>query len=143
MPLIPAHVFKAHVDWQAMPAWTVGLGMQAVSSSIARGNENGQHQPDGTYFLGSGKAPGYAIFDLSARYKATRQWSLFVQVNNLFDRKYVTAAQLGTTAFTAQGNYIARPFSAVGDNSTLVHSTFYAPGAPRTLWVGMRYEFGK
>jgi outer membrane receptor protein involved in Fe transport len=68
---------------------------------------------------------------------------LFAQVNNLFDRKYVTAAQLGTTAFTAQGNYIARPFSAVGDNSTLVHSTFYAPGAPRTLWVGMRYEFGK
>lgn len=143
MPLIPAHVFKAHVDWQAMPAWTVGLGMQAVSSSLARGNENGQHQPDGTYFLGSGKAPGYAIFDLSARYKAARQWSLFAQVNNLFDRKYVTGAQLGTTAFTAQGNYIARPFSAAGDNSSLVRSTFYAPGAPRTLWVGVRYEFGK
>lgn len=143
LPLIPAHLFKARVDWQAMPAWTVGLGMLAVSSSNARGNENGQHRTDGTYFLGAGKSPGYAIFDLSTKYKATRQLSLFAQVNNLFDRKYATAAQLGATGFTAQGNFVARPFSASGDNSTLVSSTFYAPGAPRTVWVGMRYGFGK
>lgn len=143
MPLIPRHIFKAHADWKINHAWTIGMGMLAVSSSTARGNENGQHQPDGTFFVGDGESAGYAIFDMSGKYRATPQLTFFAQINNLFDRKYSTAAQLGATGFTADGNYIARPFSSVGDNSTVVNSTFYAPGAPRSVWVGMRYEFGK
>jgi outer membrane receptor protein involved in Fe transport len=143
LPLIPTHTFKARADWQATPAWLVGLGMLVVSSSNARGNENGQHQADGSFFVGAGKSPGYAIFDLSTKYRSTPRLSFFAQINNLFDRKYATASQLGVTGFTANGNFIARPFSAIGDNSTLVGSTFLAPGAPRTAWAGMRYEFGK
>ena len=88
-------------------------------------------------------APGYAIFDLNGKYRATQQLSFFAQVNNLFDHKYSTAAQLGATGFTANGSFIARPFSSIGDNSTIVQSTFGAAGAPRTAWVGVRYEFGK
>lgn len=143
MPLIPHHIIKAHADWRINSAWSVGMGMLASSSSLARGNENGQHQADGTYFVGSGKSAGYTVFDLSGKYRATQQLSFFAQVNNLFDRKYLTAAQLGATGFTASGNFIARPFSSIGDNTTLVGSTFYAPGAPRTIWAGVRYEFGK
>jgi outer membrane receptor protein involved in Fe transport len=143
MPLIPHHIIKAHADWRINSAWSVGMGMLASSSSLARGNENGQHQADGTYFVGSGKSAGYTVFDLSGKYRATQQLSFFAQVNNLFDRKYTTAAQLGATGFTASGNFIARPFSSIGDNTTLVGSTFYAPGAPRTIWAGIRYEFGK
>lgn len=143
MPLIPHHIIKAHADWRINSAWSVGMGMLASSSSLARGNENGQHQADGTYFVGSGKSAGYTVFDLSGKYRATQQLSFFAQVNNLFDRKYTTAAQLGATGFTASGNFIARPFSSIGDNTTLVGSTFYAPGAPRTIWAGVRYEFGK
>jgi outer membrane receptor protein involved in Fe transport len=142
LPLIPTHMFKARSDWQITSLWSMNLGMLAVSDSNARGNENGQHRENGTTFLGSGKSPGYAIFDLGTKYQAMRRLSFFAQVNNLFDRKYVTAAQLGATAFTANGNFIARPFSSVGDNSTLLNSTFYAPGAPRTIWVGVRYAFG-
>lgn len=143
MPLIPRHIVKAYADWRINGAWSVGLGMQAVSGSIARGNENNQHRADGTYYLGSGKASGYAIFDLNGKYRATRQLSVFAQVNNLFDRKYATAAQLGATAFSASGGFVARPFAAVGGEYPLVHSTFQAPGAPRTAWVGLRYEFDK
>lgn len=143
LPLIPRHMFKARADWQVTPAWSVGLGMLAVSGANALGNENGEHRADGTYFLGAGKSGGYTIFDLGARYRASRQLSFFAQINNLFDREYATAAQLGATAFTADGRFIARPFSSAGDNTTLVHSTFYAPGAPRTLWAGLRYEFDK
>jgi outer membrane receptor protein involved in Fe transport len=143
MPLIPHHIIKAHADWRINSAWSIGMGMLASSSSLARGNENGQHQADGTYFVGSGKSAGYTVFDLSGKYRATKQLSFFAQVNNLFDRKYTTAAQLGATGFTASSNFIARPFSSIGDNTTLVGSTFYAPGASRTFWAGVRYEFGK
>jgi len=143
MPLIPRHVFKLRGEWQIDPAWSLGLGMLASSGALARGNENGQHQADGTYYLGSGKSAGYAVFNLDARYRADRQLSFFAHVANLFDRKYATAAQLGATGITADGRFVARPFSASGDNDTLISSTFLAPGAPRTLWAGVRYEFGK
>lgn len=142
LPMTPNHLLKLRTEWQVTGAASVSFGMLAVSGSKARGNENGQHETDGVYYLGSGKASGYAIFDLGGRYKATSQLSFFTQVNNLFDRKYVTAAQLGATAFTANGSYVARPFSSAGDNSTVLNSTFVAPGAPRTAWVGFRYEFG-
>lgn len=143
IPLIPAHTFKASVDWQVTPSWKVGLGMQAVSHALARGNENGLHQPDGKYFLGAGKSAGYAVFDLDTRYAITPRLSVFAHIGNLFDKRHATAAQLGATGFTANGAFIARPYSAEGDHTTLTSSTFYGPGAPRTIRVGLRYEFGR
>jgi len=143
MPLIPRHVFKGRVEWRVTPAWSVEAGVQAVSGSNARGNENGGHQPDGTYFLGSGRSGGYAVFDLGATWDITPRLRFFAQVNNLFDRRYASAAQLNATGLTAEGNFIARPFSSAGDNSSVVASTFYAPGAPRTIWAGLRYSFGQ
>ena len=143
IPLIPKHMLKLRADYQFNDAWSMGMGMVAVSSSYARGNENNQHQADGVYYLGSGKNPGYAVFDFSSRYKASSQLSFFGMINNLFDTKYSTAAQLGATGFGANGGFVARPFGAVGGEYPLVHATFYAPGASRTLWVGLRYEFDK
>jgi outer membrane receptor protein involved in Fe transport len=142
MPLTPRHLFKARTDWRITPSWSVEAGMLAVSGATARGNENGRHQPDGTYFLGSGRTAGYALFDLGTTWEAAPRLRFFAQVNNLFDRRYATAAQLGATGFSADGNFLARPFAASGDNASLVASTFYAPGAPRTIWAGLRYAFG-
>nr|WP_314539477.1 TonB-dependent receptor [uncultured Massilia sp.] len=141
MPLVPRHVFKARADWHVTPAWSVEGGVLAVSGATARGNENGGHQPDGTYFVGSGSTGGYAVFDLGTTYEATPRLRFFAQVSNLFDRRYATAAQLNATGLTAEGNFIARPFSASGDNATVVNATFFAPGAPRTFWAGVRYAF--
>ncbi|HEY3433677.1 MAG TPA: TonB-dependent receptor [Rhodocyclaceae bacterium] len=143
IPLIPQHTLKLRADYQVNWAWSLGLGMTAVSSAYARGNENNQHQPDGTNYLGSGKSAGYSVFDLSSRYRASSQLSFFGMVNNLFDRKYATAAQLGTTGFGANGGFVAQPFAAVGGEYPLVRATFYSPGASRTIWIGMRYEFDK
>jgi outer membrane receptor protein involved in Fe transport len=142
MPLIPRQIFKARADWQITAGWTVEAGMQAVAGSNARGNENGQHRPDGTYFVGSGHSGGYAVFDLGATWEPAPRLRFFAQMNNLFDRRYATASQLNATGLTAQGTFIARPFSSVGDNASVVSSTFYAPGAPRTIWAGVRYAFG-
>ena len=141
IPLTPRHLFKAHVDYQATAAWSLGLGMNAVSGAYARGNENNQHQPDGIHYLGAGKTGGYAVFDLNTKYRATPQLSFFAQVNNLFDRKYATAAQLGATGFDANGRFVARPFASVGGEFPLVQASFFSPGAPRAVLVGLRYEF--
>jgi outer membrane receptor protein involved in Fe transport len=141
IPLVPRHMVKAFADLQATAKLSIDLGMVAVSGSYARGNENNLDQPDGVYYLGPGSSPGYAVLNGGARYQVHRRLELFVQVNNLLDRRYYTAAQLGTTAFTAGGAFIARPFSAVGGDFPLQRGTFYAPGAPRAAWGGIRIRF--
>lgn len=143
LPLIPAHLLKLHGDLRVAPEWTIGLGMTAVSGVLARGNENNAHAPDGTYYLGTGRTGGYAVFDFTSRYRASPQLTVFGRISNLFDRRYATAAQLGPAAFGANGGIVARPFPAVGGEFPLVHSTFVAPGAPRAGWLGLRYEFEK
>jgi outer membrane receptor protein involved in Fe transport len=117
------------------------LGLVAISSSYARGNENNLHQADGTYYIGPGTSPGYAVVNLGARYLVHRRLDLFVRINNLFDRQYYTAAQLGSTGFTNTGNFIARPFPAVNGEFPVQQATFFAPGAPRGAWGGIRLRF--
>jgi outer membrane receptor protein involved in Fe transport len=141
IPLIPRHIFKAYADLQATSSFTVDLGVIAISSSYARGNENNLHQPDGLYYLGSGRTSGYMVVNLGAHYQATRWLMFFAQVNNLFNRQYYTAAQLGATGFTAAGSFIARPFAAVDGEFPLQHATFYAPGARCGAWGGVRIKF--
>ncbi|MDH4395093.1 MAG: TonB-dependent receptor [Limnobacter sp.] len=143
IPLVPKHLMKVKADWAMNGQWSSRVGMVAVGSSFARGNENNQHQANGTTFLGPGESSGYALFDLGVQYKVSRNTKLFAHINNVFDRQYANASQLGATGFDADGRFVARPFSATGDNDTLVNSTFFAPGAPRTAWVGMRYTFDK
>ena len=140
IPMIPRQMLKLSADYQFSAAFSVDASVVAVSSSYARGNENNAHQADGTYYLGSGKSAGYAVFNLGAQYRVQPRLKLFGQINNLFDRQYNTAAMLGATGFTANGNFMARPFGPA-NNAAVVHSTFYAPGAPRTFLVGVRYAF--
>lgn len=141
IPLIPQHMFKLFADLQASQKFSLNFGVLALSSSYARGNENNQHEPDGTYYLGEGKSPGYAVANFGARYEVNRHLEFFVRVNNLFDKRYFTAAQLGPTGFTADGNFIARPFAAVDGEFPVQHATFFAPGAPRAAWGGVRLKF--
>lgn len=117
------------------------MNLIAVSSSFARGNENNLHEPDGEYYLGPGDAPGYAIVNLGGTYRLTRWLQAVAQVNNLFDRVYYTAGQLGPFGFTDTGNFIARPFPAVGGEFPLRHGTFFSPGAPLRMWAGARVTF--
>jgi outer membrane receptor protein involved in Fe transport len=141
IPLIPRHMLKAYADIQVTSKISVDLGMSAVSSSYARGNENNLHQPDGQFYLGSGNSPGYAVINLGAHYQIRRWSQFFIEVNNLADRRYYSAAQLGPTGFTATGAFIARPFPPVSGDFPIQRATFYAPGAPRTAWGGIRFTF--
>jgi len=141
IPLIPQHMFKLFADLQATKKLSLNFGVLALSGAFTRGNENNQHQPDGTYYLGEGRSPGYAVANFGARYEINRYVELFARVNNLFDKRYFTAAQLGPTGFTAEGNFIARPFEPVDGDYPVQHATFFAPGAPRAAWAGIRLKF--
>ena len=55
-------------------------------------------------------------------------------VSNLFDRSYQSLALLGANAFTGPGGTFG-PASGVEP----APEQFRAPGAPRGVWVGLRY----
>lgn len=143
IPMIPRHVFKASVTVSPVKRVSLTLDLIAVSGALARGNENGEHRPDGTYYLGSGKSEAYAVVNTLVELRPMPAFTLFAQVSNLFDKSYATAGQLGLAGFDAGGNFIARPFNApvINGEHPLVASTFYAPGAPRSLRAGMRIRF--
>ena len=144
IPLVPKQTGKAFMDVQATSRFSAGLNLVAASSSYARGNENNAYRPDGKYYLGPGVAPGYAVVNLAARYEFGHRLQLSVQVDNFLDRHYSTAAQLGVTGFTAQGTFVARPFPAYATGDfPLQHATFFAPGAPRRVWLELRLAPGK
>ena len=141
IPLIPRHLFKAYADVDLSSRLSIDVDLLAVSGSFARGNENNLHQPDGTYYLGPGTTPGYAIVNLGSTYRLTRWMQLVAQVTNVFDTKYYTAGQLGPFGFTDTGSFIARPLPAVSGEFPLRQATFYAPGAPVRAWIGTRFKF--
>lgn len=146
MPLIPKQTFKAFVGYDFGETLSLNLDFRASGGVYARGNENNAHQPDGTYYLGPGKTAGYGVFDLGINYEPTPKLTFFAQIDNLLDREYYTAAQLGATGFDANGSFHARPFPKVAgapgdENYPVPRTTFFAPGAPRLIWAGIRYRF--
>ena len=61
MPFVPRHMIKAFADVRITDALFVDVDVVGVSGSFARGNENNEHEPDGTYYLNEGTSPGYAV----------------------------------------------------------------------------------
>jgi outer membrane receptor protein involved in Fe transport len=143
IPLIPRNLFKAQAKWSPIPRVSLSFDMIAASGVFARGNENNLHRPDGVYFLSSGKTDGYALFNLGVEVRPASAVTLFATVRNLFDKDYNTAAQLGPTAFYANGNFVARLFAGpvIDGERPLLSSTLFAPGAPRSIQVGARMRF--
>jgi outer membrane receptor protein involved in Fe transport len=145
IPLTPRHVFKAFAAWRILPQLTANVDVISIAGSYARGNENNEHEPDGEFYIGPGRTGGYTVANLGLSYVPIAPLTLFAQVNNLFDREYYTASQLGSTGFDAGGNFVARPFAGpiVDGERPLLGSTFLSPGAPRSYWVGVRYSFAE
>lgn len=141
MPLVPRHMIKVFANVQVTNAFTLDVDLIGVSGSFARGNENNLHEPDGTYYLGPGASPGYAVVNLGGRYTLTRWLQIVGQINNLFDRRYYSASQLGAMGFTDSETFIARPLPPIDGEFPVRHSTFYAPGAPIRGWIGTRFTF--
>jgi outer membrane receptor protein involved in Fe transport len=114
-----------------------------VGESTARGNENGEHEPDNVYYFGEGGTGGYGVWNFSAEWRPIPSLTAYLQVSNLTDHRYSTSSQLGATPFTTSGTYTARPFATpvIDGERPLLHAAFVAPGTPRTYLAGLRYRF--
>ena len=145
----PRNILKFYANYQISNNLNVGIDSITISQTYLRGNENNEAQAGsctstgaGNYytascFRGNGKNPGYTVFNLSAAYKPKTDWTIFGRVNNLFDRDYTTGGVLGITPYSTDGimQMSGLKTYANGEN-------FLAPGAPRTAWIGVRWEFG-
>jgi iron complex outermembrane recepter protein len=129
IPGIAEHSFKLGLNWRAADWLTLGSDVVTHSGVYARGNENNDHDENG-------KTSGFTVVNLVADADLGAGWSLFARVNNLFDKRYFTAAQIGENPFTGPNN------SFDTDTNNWEDETFYAPGAPRAGWIGVRYRFG-
>ena len=142
IPLVPRQVFKTWAQWEVTRHLSLDADVQYTGWSYARGNENNAHQPDGVYFLGPGYSGGYMVANLGIEFRPSEHLKLFVQVDNLFDRRYSSASQLGTASVMGNGNFVSYPFGRVAgqDDQVQVAGTFVSPGAPRSFFGGVRYQ---
>ena len=129
IPGIPSDSFKLRVEYAHGP-FSAGTSLVALASQYAHGDENNQDV--------NGTVPGYMIVGLDAQYAATPQLSFFAQVSNLFDRRYYNFAVLGENVFTGPGRTFG-PAAGVDP----VPEQFRGIGAPRSVFVGLRYRFDK
>ncbi|MBA2352534.1 MAG: TonB-dependent receptor [Burkholderiales bacterium] len=144
IPGIPRHSVKLATDYAVTDTWSVGADVRAFSSQFVRGNENNTHQA-GTFtdqfgetrtFLNSGEASGFAVVNLTTRYRIARDWEIFARIDNLFDREYFNGGALGENTFSAAGAFLT-------NSEDWTRETFYAPGAPRAGWIGIRYTIDR
>ena len=158
MPGVPLHNLNATVSYQLTPKWNVGLTAIAHSSSYVRGNENNKHREGVVVYETTdqaGKAvtvarkptnnrgtiPGYMTFNLQSNYQLTKNFSVNLLVNNIFDKEYFSAGALGRNPFSPS-TYGAVGPNDYNHNSLEWNSTnFVAPGAPRAAWVSVRWLF--
>ena len=127
IPGIPRHNFKLRIELEAFERATLGASLVAFSSQYARGDENNRDR--------NGPVPGYGLVHLDGRWRLTGGWDLFGTVSNLFDRRYASFGVLGANFFTGPGSSY--------DAANVQPEQFRTPGAPRAVWVGLRYETGR
>lgn len=146
IPQIPRNLGKVFLEYHPISKFGLDLNVIGVGRSYARGNENNLDQQLAPYYLGPGYSAGYVIANLGAHFQVQRRVRLFVQVNNVLDHHYYTAAVLGATPFDNNYNFIGRPFPAYtsgpdAGSYPLRSSTFFAPGAPIGVWGGLKFTF--
>ncbi len=105
IPLIPRQILKLSAQWDVLPQLSVMTDVAYVGGAPVRGNENGEHEPDGVYYLGEGSYGGHTLLNLGAEWRPVELLTVYVQIDNVLDREYSTSGQLGAAPFTANGNF--------------------------------------
>lgn len=136
---LPRHTVKLRLDWMPSPQWRVGADLVAVSSLVTQGNEDGlleNPEEDEPLNTGNADVAGHALLGLRAAYKPTRQLEFYARINNVLNRRYETYGVLAENMFP--GGVLVQP--ALGTDEAQ-DARFVAPGAPRSILVGMNYRF--
>lgn len=130
---LPRHTVKLAADWRLGQGWTLGADAVVLSSRTVAGNEDGllEDPEDGEEPVARRlRVPGYAIFNLRSSWKVQKAWEFYASVHNVFDKRHESFGALAETVFDAQGRGPGEERDAL----------FVAPGAPRSVFVGLRYR---
>lgn len=123
---IPRRVLQLAADWRPNARWTFGAELRAASPQVVSGNENGS-QPE------LGRLPGYAVVHAHAAWSFRPGWQMILRIQNLFDRRYATAAA---------GNLDLFPGGvAVQAGALPPPERFIGVGTPRTVFLALRYAY--
>ncbi|WP_240702317.1 TonB-dependent receptor [Trinickia terrae] len=125
IPGIPANTVKLRLDYAATAKWNIGTNLTYRGSIYARGDEDNEDV--------NGKIAGYFLIDLDTTYQITKQLQVFATVSNLLDKRYASFGALGQNFFNGPNHTF--------DGAAPVAEQFVGPGAPRGVWVGMRYAW--
>jgi iron complex outermembrane recepter protein len=129
IPSNPRHVLKLRVDYAVTSQLSIGGNVLTSAGVYARGDENNADL--------NGKLPAYTLMNLDARYFVSNALEIFARMNNVLDRRYFNFGVVGENFFTGPD----RTFGPAA-GSDPVPEQFRGPGAPRGVWVGVRYAFG-
>ena len=114
IPGIPEHIFKAAVGVDLWQKFYVGVNGEYSGDRYLRGDEANRDN----------KLMGYWLFNATAEYKVTKNFSVFGKLDNIFDKRYYS--------FGAYG----QPDEVLGNSYD--NPRFVSPGMPRAGWIGVR-----
>jgi iron complex outermembrane recepter protein len=127
LPLMPKNRVKLGADVLVLQHWSVGGTWSYVGPSFYRGDEANLNS----------ELPGYSVASLRTSYQFGKHVQVFVNIQNLFDRRYSTYGILGDpTGVGAPGVPADGEF---GDPD--VDPRFQSPAMPRAYFGGVKVTF--
>jgi iron complex outermembrane receptor protein len=124
IPGIPAHRFKAGVEYAITDAWKVGADLNVVGSQFLIHDDSNQNP----------KVPAYAVLNLHTSYQVTPNVEVFGLINNALNQHYYVAGTFfDKDGFTSAGS--ASNFLVLNDPRT------FLPGMPFAAYAGVRAKF--
>jgi len=118
LPLIPRHRLTLSAEYQMTPSWQVGADLKVQTSEYLLGDDSNQGP----------KIAGSHVVNLHSSWTITPWFTLFGEIDNLFDEKYDTFG-----GFTQLDGL--PPSFQLSDVRT------FNPAAPRAFFVGIRGTF--
>ncbi|MCC8942537.1 TonB-dependent receptor [Bradyrhizobium sp. Arg68] len=126
IPGIPAHRFKAGVEYQATDAWKIGADVNVVGSQWLIGDDTNQ----------SPKVPAYVVVNLHTSYKITENVEVFGLINNVFNQHYYLGG-----AFFEPGGFASTTRGVTNLMAQLTDPRTFVPGMPLAAYAGIRAKF--
>ncbi len=116
----PAHNLKLGLDFMPSEDWTLGVDAQASSGRRFAGDEANLNP----------KTRGYWLANLHIERRVSEQFAIYGVMQNVFNRRYATF-----------GTYAPVDSVPVLEAPDLEDPTSVSPGAPRSVYLGLRLRF--
>jgi iron complex outermembrane recepter protein len=122
---IPAHRFKAGMEYDVADAWKFGVDVNYVGSQWLIHDDDNLNP----------KVPAFSFVNVHGSYQVTKNIELFGLVNNIFNTHYYAAGTFFQTSGFNSNTFGAANFQVLNDPRT------YLPGMPLAAYGGLRATF--